>query len=89
MDVKNGGLEEDVYMQIPPGYNGPGVERQGEKKYRDSNPIKVCKLQRPLYGLKQAPRQWFSRLSTALKECGFQQSKADYSMFTKQTDEVV
>ncbi|GJU45587.1 zinc finger, CCHC-type containing protein [Tanacetum coccineum] len=74
LDVNNaflyGDLLEDVYMTLPEGYN---VESNN----------KVCKLNKSLYGLKQAPRQWNAKLTTALAEHGFVQSKLDYSLYTK------
>lgn len=90
MDVKNaflhGDLQESVYMSFPPEYQGMGhrltVQAQGEVLQK-STPTKVCKLLKSLYGLKQAPRQRFAKLSTALKQYHFTQSKCDYSLFTK------
>ncbi|GJT06654.1 putative RNA-directed DNA polymerase [Tanacetum coccineum] len=74
LDVNNaflyGDLVEDVYMTLPDGYNS--VDKS-----------KVCKLNKSLYGLKQAPRQWNAKLTTALAEHGFEQSKFDYSLYTK------
>ncbi|XP_019168865.1 PREDICTED: uncharacterized protein LOC109164771 [Ipomoea nil] len=60
-------------MLLPPGF-------QGDK------PNQVCKLLRSLYGLKQASRQWNAKLTTALTKEGFQQSKADPSLFTRGHD---
>jgi Reverse transcriptase (RNA-dependent DNA polymerase) len=64
-DVKsvflNGVLEEDVYIEQPPGYM-----KVEEKK-------KVLKLKKTLYGLKQAPRAWNTRIDTYFKENGFKQ----------------
>nr|GEX70956.1 ribonuclease H-like domain-containing protein [Tanacetum cinerariifolium] len=79
LDVNNAflyrDLEQDVYMELPVGYD------QGNKG-------KVCKLNKSVYGLKQAPRQWNTKLSAALSEHGFIQSKFDYSLYIKQSGDV-
>jgi hypothetical protein len=68
----HGDLNEEVYMQPPLGLELP-----------QSN--LVCKLERSLYGLKQASRQWNAKLTETLLSSGYNQSKADYSLFTKKT----
>jgi Reverse transcriptase (RNA-dependent DNA polymerase) len=75
MDVKNvflqGDLDEEVYMDPPPGY-----PTQGNK---------VCLLKKAIYGLKQSPRAWYGKLSTALIQFGFKHSATDSSMFIKRS----
>ena len=74
-DVKNaflhGDLEEEVYMDIPPGYT------------TSSKTEVVCKLQKALSRLKQSPRAWFGRFSLAMRKYGFTQSNSDHTLFLK------
>ncbi|KAK6146181.1 hypothetical protein DH2020_020050 [Rehmannia glutinosa] len=73
MDVKsafpNGLLEEEVYVEQPPGFE--------QKTLED----KVYKLKKALYGLKQAPRAWYDTLSQLLTENGFTKGKVDRTLF--------
>jgi transposase InsO family protein len=73
LDIKNaflhGELEEEVYMDQPPGFTIPGNSRF------------VCRLNRSLYGLKQSPRAWFGRFSSALIQFGMTRCEADHSVF--------
>jgi len=75
LDVKNaflhGDLEEEVYMEIPPGFNSRETEG------------KVCKLKKSLYGLKQSPRAWFGRFRNEVCSMGYRQSNADHTLFFK------
>lgn len=72
LDVKNaflnGDLEEDIYMQPPPGIILP----EG----------KILKLQKSLYGLKQAGRTWSLALRDALLSLGFKQLYSDACVYT-------
>ena len=75
LDVKNaflnGDLEEEVYMEIPPGFNN------------EHDAGKVCKLKKALYGLKQSPRAWFDRFNRFVKSLGYVQAQSDHTLFFK------
>ncbi|KAJ9675533.1 hypothetical protein PVL29_024456 [Vitis rotundifolia] len=77
LDIKNaflnGNLEEEVYMEIPPGFEGSMAKNQ------------VCKLQKSLYGLKQSPRAWFDRFTKAVLKLGYKQGQADHTLFVKKS----
>ena len=76
-DVKNaflhGDLEEEIYMEIPPGFNP------------SSKPGTVCRLKKALYGLKQSPRAWFGRFSKAMLSMGYKQSQGDHTLFIRRS----
>ncbi|PKU69447.1 Retrovirus-related Pol polyprotein from transposon TNT 1-94 [Dendrobium catenatum] len=80
LDVANaflhGDIEEDIYMKQPKGF---------EDK---TNPEMVCHLRKALYGLKQAPRQWFKMFSAHIKKIGFENGKADSSLFILRRDNI-
>ena len=67
----NGDLVEDVFMKQPKGFIN--VHKPGH----------ICKLNKALYELKQAPRVWFDKLKETLIKWGFQNSRADTSLFLK------
>ena len=73
MDVKsaflNGELEEEVYVQQPPGFEDPNF------------PDFVYRLLKALYGLKQAPRAWYETLSQFLIENHFIRGTIDKTLF--------
>jgi len=75
MDVKssflNGFIQEEVYVDQPPGFEN------------SDKPNHVFKLKKALYGLKQAPRAWYERLSKFLLEKDFSRSKVDTTLFIK------
>ena len=78
MDVKNaflnGELQEEVYMDQPPGYVDP--------RYPDY----VCRLLKALYGLKQGSRAWYDRISKYLVSIGFNRAHADHSLYVRKSD---
>ena len=75
MDVKsaflNGELDEEVYVEKPPGFEDP--------EFLDF----VYYRFKAIYGLKQAPRKWYDTLSGFLIENGFIRGVIDKALFTK------
>ena len=73
LDIKNaflhGDLQEEVYMEQPPGFVA-----QGECQ-------KVCRLRKAIYGLKQSPRAWFDKFTEAVLQIGLSRSVTDHSLF--------
>ena len=73
LDVKNaflhGNLEEEVYIEVPPGFSNKQTIG------------KVCKLKKSLYGLKQSPRAWFDRFRRAVCDMGYSQCSGDHPVF--------
>ncbi|CAN0838583.1 Retrovirus-related Pol polyprotein from transposon TNT 1-94 [Linum grandiflorum] len=78
MDVKtaflNGELNEEIYMDQPPGFSEPATAH------------KVCRLKKSLYGLKQAPKQWFEKFNKTISEFGFKSNRSDTCVYTKSFD---
>jgi hypothetical protein len=74
MDVKfvflHGYLQEENYMEQPPGY-----------VHNDSS--LVCLLKKSLHGLKQAPRAWYAKMNNFLIDTGFSKCHSDPNVYTK------
>lgn len=78
LDVKSaflhGSLEEQVFIDRPPGYVKNGDEH------------KVYKLKKALYGLKQAPRARYSHIVAYFTREGFKKCPYEHTLFTKVED---
>jgi hypothetical protein len=74
MDVKSaflrGDLQEEIYMEKPPGY-----------VHNDSS--LVCHLKKFLYGLKQTPRAWYAKMDNFLIDIGFSRCHSNPNVYTK------
>ena len=75
MDVKsaflNGVLQEEVYVEQPPGFVLHGHEN------------KVLHLVKALYGLRQAPRAWYAKLDESLIGLGFRRSASEHAVYLR------
>jgi hypothetical protein len=74
MDVKSsflhGDLQEEIYMEQPPGY----VQNHSSL---------VCHLKKSPYGLKQSPRAWYAKMDSFLIATGFSRCHSDPNVYTK------
>lgn len=70
MAFLNGELQEEVYVQQPPGF------------IDDKHKNKVLKLHKALYGLRQAPRTWNQKLDAELLALGFTRCVDEHGMYT-------
>ncbi|KAI1005121.1 hypothetical protein K3495_g3097 [Podosphaera aphanis] len=75
MDVNSAYLygtpEEEIFMELPPGYRTPG---------------KCAKLRKCSYGLKQSGREWYECISNSLKAKGFETTTFDPCVFVHPTE---
>jgi histone deacetylase 1/2 len=81
MDIKNaflnGTLEEEVYMQQPPGF------------IPEKHASKVCLLKKALYGLKQAGRQWYENIDHFFIKSDLQRSSGDPTLYFHKDGELI
>ena len=81
MDVRtaflHGDLQEEIYMEQPPGY----ISRD--------HPHYVCKLVKSLYGLKQSPRQWYERFTTCMSNLGYTRFQSDPNVYSRHGPNVI
>ena len=73
LDVKNAflneELDEEVYMDLPLGFEDNGRNNL------------VCKLKQSFYGLKQSPKAWFERFTRTIKGHDFTQGQTNHTLF--------
>ncbi|TFY77648.1 hypothetical protein EWM64_g6364 [Hericium alpestre] len=73
LDVKtaflHGILEEEVYMEQPPGFTDPGFEDY------------VCRLLKGLYGLKQGGQAWNLLLDSVMQKLGFTHLECEWCIY--------
>ena len=78
MDVKsaylNGTLEEEIFMESPPGLDVP--DRM------------VLHLKKVVYRTKQGSQVWYEDISNTLKSMGYQRTDADHAVFVQNKENV-
>ena len=73
----NGNLDHEIFMKMPEGY------KECIQDYEDG---KALKLDKAIYGFVQAARQFWKKLTSKLKEAGFEPSIVDPCLFQHNDD---
>ena len=73
----NGDLDHEIFMKMPEGY---------KECIQDNDEGKAIKLDKAIYGLVQAARQFWKKLTSKLKEAGFEPSNVDLCLFQCNND---
>ena len=85
MDVKTAFLMaiwEEIFMSQPEGL--PDFENLTEPQ---TEPTRVCRLNKSLYGLKQSPRQWYKKFDAFMVSVNFSRSNYDSCVYLKKLDD--
>jgi hypothetical protein len=69
----HGHLNEEIFMQQPPGYVFVGRE------------TKACQLLKALYGLKQSPCMWYEWFTTHLLLIRYNKCNGDLNVYIQKT----
>jgi hypothetical protein len=67
----NGTIDEEIFMEQPPGYTQKGNEHV------------VCNFNKSIYGLKQASRCWNNVFTKYVEGLQFRKGKADHCIFVR------
>ena len=71
MAYLNGALDEEIYMEHPPGY-----VKEGKEHF-------VCKLKKSILELKQSPRHWNTVFKEHMESTNFKQCTTDACFFVR------
>ena len=83
-------VEEDIYMELPEGYEIPSSARSGggggATRAADEQ-VLCCKLKKSLYGLRQAGHNWQKLLDAQLSAMGLQATESDECLYVQSTSD--
>jgi hypothetical protein len=77
----NSAVQEEIYMDIPYGYDAESAARKAG--LNPSDPRLCLKLKKSIYGTKQAGRNWNRDVDNLLKEYKFKPLSAEHCLYFK------